>query len=118
MSDFSNETLVRISDALISYHMNSFRIRRQGLLDVDLAPAIVVELDNMRARIGNEFKEEHIIDQAEGFNQIIQNGSKEISRQRELAQSTDDAKPYLERAQELMEEMSAAKYLLELMDNG
>lgn len=115
--DFSKETLVRMTDALISYHMNSFRIRRKNLLSVDLVPSVVIELDNMRARIGDELLVEDSVDQAEGFNGIIQSGREEISRQREMAESSDDATPYLERAQELMEEMSAAQYLMELMDD-
>ena len=114
----SNKGIVRLCDMLISYHMKSFRIRRKGLLDVDLAPKIVMELDNLRYRLGNEWKVEDAHDQAIGFNHIIQMGKEEISRQREMAQSADDAKPHLERAQTLMEEMSAAKYLMELMTDG
>jgi len=116
--ELSDEGLVKLCDMLISYHMRAFRIRRHGLLDIDLAPNIVIELDNLRYRLGNEWKEEDILDQAEGFNHIIHAGKKEISRQREMAQVADDARPYLERAQELMEEMGAAKYLMELMTDG
>jgi hypothetical protein len=106
---------------LISYHMYSFRARRKGLLEVDLIPPVVMELDNLRGRIGkfgDDFKAEEAYDQAEMFQDIINNGREEISRQREMAQDADDVTPYLTRAQELMKEMSAAKYLLELMTNG
>ncbi len=116
--ELSKEGIVRLCDMLISYHMRAFRIRRKGLLDVDLAPGIVMELDNLRYRLGNEWKVEDAHDQAEGFNHIIHMGKEEISRQREMAQSADDAKPYLERAEVLMGEMSAAKYLMELMTDG
>ena len=118
IEELSNEGLVSLTDMLISYHMRSFRIRRKGLLSIDLTPDIVLELDNLRYRLGNEWKEEDAYDQAIGFNHIIQSGREEISRQREMAQSADDATPHLERAQELMEEMSAAKYLMELMTDG
>ena len=116
-NEFSKPELVETTDWLISYHMRSFRARRIGLLEnIEIWPGIVSELDNLRCQLGNEYTAEERSWRSIGLHEIVSRNRAELKEIKQQAQEATDAKPYLKRAEKLMEELDAAVYLLELLN--
>ena len=113
--EFSNDTIVKLCDMMISYHAHSFRVRRASLLDIEVPLPLVEELDNLRNRLGNEYDDEDKLMRATGLHEIVSRNRLEIKGLSASAKEADDAKPYLDKAGVLMEELGGATYLLELL---
>lgn len=113
---FSNKAIAKMCDMLISYHTHSFRVRRAPIYDVDITPAIVEELDNLRWRVGNEYGDDERLMRASGLHEIVSRNRFTIREQASLARDEDDARPHLAIAEKLMEELGATMYLLELLN--
>jgi len=113
---FSNETIVKLADMMISYHAHSFRARRVPFFNGEITPPIVDELGNMRKRIGNEYEPEEKMFNAVGLHEIVTRNKVEIRALATIAKSAENARPYAEKAGILMDELSSTIYLLELLN--
>ena len=113
---FSNPTIAKMCDMLISYHVHSFRVRRAPIFDVEVTPVIVEELDNLRWRVGNEYEHEEQLMKASGLHEIVSRNRYAIKEQASLARDEEDARPHFAIAEKLMSELGAATYLLELLN--
>ena len=113
--EFSDETTIKLCDMMISYHVHSFRVRRVPLLDIEVPLPIVEELDNLRNRLGSEYDDEDKLMRATGLHEMVSRNRLEIKGLSISAKESDDAKPYMEKAEVLIEELGAATYLLELL---
>ena len=114
--NLSNSDMASIADMLVSYHMHSFRIRRHEIFNIEFDPPVVHELNNARNRLRNDYSEDNRLAQAFGLHEIVSRSKWEIARLAKEAKETEDARKQYEQAEEHMEQMAAADYLLELLN--
>jgi hypothetical protein len=101
---------------LISYHAHSFRVRRTEIFDIELPLPVIAELNNARRRLRNDFTDTEKIGQAIGFHEVISRSRNIVTELAEQAKENEDSREQYKEAKDVMEIMSAADYLLELLD--
>jgi hypothetical protein len=117
--ELSNQAIGQMADMFIAYHKRSFRIRAQAFFsdfDLDFPLPVVDELDNARRRLENDYVPEERISWAFGFHEIISKNRYKIKELADEAKEMDDARPAADDIAQLMEEMDAATWLLELLN--
>ena len=113
--NFTNNDQATIADMLISYHMHSFRIRREKIFDIEYQPLLVEELDNARERLGSRYTEEEKVQQAISFREVISYAKNKVSALAAEAKESKSPQEQYSEAEQLMEQISGASYLLELL---
>ena len=113
--NFSNHDRAAIADMLISYHMNSFRIRREKIFDIEYSPLLVEELDNARERLDSRYTEEEKVQQAISFREVISYAKNKVSVLAAEAKEAESPQEQYVEAEKFMEQISGASYLLELL---
>ena len=113
--NFSDSDHAKIADMLISYHMNSFRIRREKIFDIEYPPTIVEELDNARERLDSRYTEEEKVQQAISFREVISYTKDKVTVLAAEAKESERPQEQYTEAEQLMEQISGATYLLELL---
>ncbi len=113
--NFSNNDRAVIADMLISYHMHSFRVRREKIFDIEYPPPLVEELENARERLGSRYTEEEKVRQAISFREVISYAKNKVSILAAEAKESGSPQEQYAEADKLMEQISGASYLLELL---
>jgi len=118
MNDLSMKDLSEIADMMISYHMHSFRIRREKIFDIEVKPRLVDELENFRWWTGNVLNGEEKYTVGLSVRQAMSDTEERISdltKEAKSAEETEDLTGIYEQAQEYMEQMRSYNYLMELL---
>ena len=113
----NDQIMAGVAKALIQYHRNSLRIRTfSHYVMPEMDRPVCGEMDNLSKRLTSDYSAIEMLLQMDGLNSIIKIGSEELDKIYESAVETEEASIFLEKAQEVYGEVSAARKLLEMLD--
>jgi hypothetical protein len=113
--EFSNTDIAKIAGMFTSYHMNAFRIRRHEIFDIEVAPSVVEELDNLRMWMGDQLSDDEKYARGASLHEAISDCKNKLGQLSQEANEAEDPKVQYEQAQEVMEQLRGASYLMELL---
>ncbi len=113
--NFSNTDLAEIAGMFISYHMNAFRIRRHEIFDIEVVPSVVEELDNLRMWMGDQLSDDERYARGASLHEAITDCKNKLNQLSQEASEVENPGAQYKQAQEIMEQLRGANYLLELL---
>jgi hypothetical protein len=117
----NEEQMAYLSECLIQYHANSFKIRTYGIAKAGgvYALPVAIELRNFRNRLLSDYSDVDLLSQALALRDIMDRGKDKIFDLVKEAEESEDPKEQLAEAKKIRKEMAAAQEMLErLKRNG
>ena len=113
--DFSNTDIAEIAGIFVLYHMNAFRIRRHEIFDIEVVPSVVEELENLRMWLGDQLDSDERYVRGISLHEAVADCKNRLNKLSQEAGTAEDPKVQYEQAQEIMEQLRGASYLMELL---
>ena len=113
--ELSNADIAMIAGMFTSYYMNAFRIRRHEIFDIEVVPSVIEELDNLKMWIGDQLSDDERYVRGVSLHRAIADCKDKLNQLSQEASESEDPGVQYEQAQEVMEQLRGASYLMELL---